>query len=396
MAKRFYYSIEGTDVRGPVTEKVLRQLARDHVLSPVSYVCREGEKVWKTVDPALFPSTVQMELPALSSIAGSPSAPSAAAEGSGKKRVLHPPLRIALFVVCFLVALCIAVAVPLSGSAKRENFEILEAVGTLFFSVLIAYLLSLLFEKGHRLMICGLGMILVAAVFLLGQFEVARWQQARVPASVQVASEVNAEAQKQIQAKGYYEGSPDQSEKNLQMLKAQVQDDSEKSRLTRNMLDVASELLKRVKASEAAEKACDFDPTTIANQDDLATRRDNIAHLRDTQADVIAYLQNIETHYREALAPGHFSPELVEGAIVGARKSGHVVELILLWQEKAQLSDDHAARLDFLEKNWGRWQVKQGQLLFQDDATLTSYNDMTRDLQIDVKEIGQTQKEIFQ
>jgi hypothetical protein len=96
------------------------------------------------------------------------------------------------------------------------------------------------------------------------------------------------------------------------------------------------------------------------------------------------------------LAHDDFSPDFVDGVLAGARKSGHVDMLITLWQSKIKLTDDYVARLDYLGKSYGAWNVKDGKLVFTDSDGIVAYNGYIQALQNDVKAIGDEQKQIVQ
>ena len=63
---------------------------------------------------------------------------------------------------------------------------------------------------------------------------------------------------------------------------------------------------------------------------------------------------------------------------------------------KIKISNDHLARLDFLEKRWGSWNSKDGKLLFSDKDGLDTYNALTRNIQTDFKEGTALQDQMFQ
>jgi hypothetical protein len=82
--------------------------------------------------------------------------------------------------------------------------------------------------------------------------------------------------------------------------------------------------------------------------------------------------------------------------IAEARKGAHVDLLITLWQQKIKLSEDHASRFLFLQKNWGSWQYTSGQVIFANDTQASGYDGIVASIQDDVAKIRDTQKQIFQ
>ncbi|MEJ0000993.1 MAG: hypothetical protein WDO13_18610 [Verrucomicrobiota bacterium] len=51
MEGRFFYSTDGTDVYGPVTEAELSRLCRVNAIGERSFVCRVGETAWEPFKP---------------------------------------------------------------------------------------------------------------------------------------------------------------------------------------------------------------------------------------------------------------------------------------------------------------------------------------------------------
>jgi hypothetical protein len=134
----------------------------------------------------------------------------------------------------------------------------------------------------------------------------------------------------------------------------------------------------------------------VTSADDLAARIGAISMLRAAQNDVVVFLQGYDQHCRDALTADHIAVATQNDVISGARKGAHIDLLIVLWQEKMKLSDDHIARFVFLQKNWGGWQVTNGQVIFTEDSQATGYDLLVDAIQDDVTEIRDTQRQIFQ
>ena len=403
---RFFYSTDGTDAQGPVTEDVLRQLFQDQIIGPASYLCREGETEWQPLNPESFHGPVIMPPPAPPSpppFVPAFASPSPTAPSSLKSSWEDGLLPNILNTIAGIVAIGAAIILTIMGGARANGAETVSYqlgafAGALFVIALIPYLISLPFKGFTRMIIRTVGIVVLSFLTLAGKLiESASALRLEKEANA-MSDQTKADARKQIADKGYYEGNIPQTEANLQKLKEQAdQDNSEASRLMRDAVVVTQALVVKVKASEAAEKACgSFDPATFTSLADIATLRAAITKLRGTQTDVLADLQNYDDHCRTALANGGFSAETVNQFIAGARKGGHIDQVISIWQLKIKLSDDHLARLDFLEKGWGSWNSKDGKLLFSDKDDLDSYNTLTRNLQNDVKGIGDLQKQIYQ
>jgi hypothetical protein len=403
---RFYYSTNGTDVQGPVTEDGLRQLFQDEAIGPSSYICREGENEWQPFNPDSF-------LPSVESPPGPPPfepppfvptpealAPTLAAPR--KKSWLELGyVQVILNTIAGVVAVgAAAIMAGLSDYGAHGDdalsYKMGAVTGVLFVTVLIPILISRWIKGPGRIVVRTILIIGLSLVTLIGKVGES-YSQLKLKETADAMSEkIKADAQKQIAQKGYYDGNGQEVEQDLQTLKNQATDDSLTSRVARDLFALTDELLAKVKVSTTAENACDFEVGNIASLDDIARRRALIVKLHDTQADVITFLQNFDAHAREAMAHDNFSPDVVAGAIAGTRKSGHIDLLIALWQLKMKLSDDYVARLDFLKNSYGTWKAEGGKLLFPDDASLAAFNGFGATLQNDAKQLGDLQKQIYQ
>ena len=223
-------------------------------------------------------------------------------------------------------------------------------------------------------------------------------QPAAEPASQArtITQRQNQEAQQQIATKGYYTGNNDQAEKNIENLKGQLTDNSERSRIGRAILTVTADLLAKVKTSDTVEKSCKFTLDAVKNSDDLAQRSKALKQLHAAQNEVITFLQDYDRHCHEALASDNIAPSTQDEVTASARKGAHVDLLVLLWQNKLKLSDDYVARFDFLRKNWGDWQIKDGDVIFAEEGKTTSYDALVQAVQDDIAKIHDTQRQIFQ
>jgi hypothetical protein len=225
------------------------------------------------------------------------------------------------------------------------------------------------------------------------QEEIATKRDAQAQAMTEQQKEA---AQKEIATKGYYTGNTDQAEQNIEKLKSQLTDDSERSRIGRAILAVTTGLLDKVKASDAVQKTCKFTLDAVKSADDLAARGRSISQLHDTQADVIRFLQNYDQQCRDALNSDNVAAATQDEVIASAHQGAHVDLLVALWQEKMKLSDDYVARFDFLRKNWGGWEFKAGDVIFKEDAKATAYDTLVQAVQDDIAKIHDTQRQIFQ
>jgi uncharacterized membrane protein YeaQ/YmgE (transglycosylase-associated protein family) len=399
---RYFYSTDGSDVHGPVSTEDLRQLVTNKTIGFSSYVCREGETEWKPVDlPALLQHAVETVAPVPE--IPPPFVPTALPVEVAlreKRTWADGPMGIALNTLAVIVGVSAAIAAALLSQPAGGNEA--QAIGYRLGAFTGAMIVILAIPHIIAKFVKGPGRTLVRCILILGLAFVSVVGHLNEPGIKLLAqadaltAKVKADAQKQLAEKGYVESDTATAEKNLAALKAQATGDDIASRVARDLFNVTDDLMARVKASNEAEKACDFTVGTITSLDDIAKRRTLIVTLRGKQSDVVAYLQDFDNHCREALAPGNFSDETVAGALAGARKSGHVDLLITLWQIQMKLSQDYIDRLDYLQKSFGAWSVKDGKLMFPDDTSLAAFNVYGKELQDDVKQLGDTQKQIFQ
>jgi hypothetical protein len=401
---RFFYSTDGTDVHGPVTEAGLRLLFRDRTMGPSSYLCREGENEWQPVNPEFFQTPPPPPQPR------PPPPPSPRREPVERQPSLgeflsRTPVRVALLAISGVVSVGTALLLTHAGPAHAgtatpsytAGYVAGSFTGHILIILAIPYLVSLAFRRSRRILVRTIGIVLMAALILIGRFSEAASTLRLQALASQIDDQTKTEAQAQLKTKGFFSGDTQEAETNLQKIRNQLaNDDSLTARVARDLLNVTETLLEKVRLSNEAEATCRFDPATIASPQDITDRQASLAKLRETQTDTLAYLQDFDAQCRQALAPDHFSDATVDGALAGARKAGHIDLLINLWQIKVKLTDDHAARLAFLGKTWGLWEGQNGKLLFRDDATLASYNTYIHDIRDDVKQIGDVQRQIFQ
>jgi hypothetical protein len=392
---RFFYSTNGADVHGPVTEDALRLLIQTQTLGPGSYICREGESEWKPCNFEGTPRPVAVTEP----YRPPPYVPTPEALERMKLPEEEGPIPETLNRIFWALAIGVSIALTMmvsphadSGAAIPHQLGALTA--HLIFFALLPILIAWPFKRHLRNMVRVVVVVVLSGLVFLGERNSSAM---RIEAAADAMNQETAtEARRQIAAKGYYQGDPEKADDYMQKLKAAATGDSQSARLTRDLIATQDALMVKVRASQAAEKECDVDPTTITSLDDFAHRQAAIKKLHDAQTDVIAFLQDYNDRCREAMAHDNFDAPVVIEAIEGARKGAHIDLLIDLWRINQKLTDDHAARLAFLEKNWGHWNVKGGKMLFQDDASLTTYNGYIETLREDVKRMGEAQKQIFQ
>lgn len=397
MAERYFYSVNGGEGQGPVPLETLRQLYRDGVLTASSYICVEGATTWQPVDPALLQPPAALPPSFVPPVPPSPPLPQVPVKSTGVGL-----LAIILNIFAVIIAICgaaiLAIITPSDSSdpSGAIGYRVGAFWGALIVIGLVPHVISR-FIKGNAKAPVRLILILGFAMTSIGgQF--ARFaSDAKLEGDVKATSaKLKEEARQQLATKGYIESNPEQAQKTLQKLSNQASGDSDLARCTRDLLGVMKDMLAKVKVSTDAENACKFEVGTITGPDDIAQRRAQLGKLHDAQSDVIAYLQGFDTHCRDALAKDNFSSDFVNGAVTGARKSGHIDLLITLWQTNSKLTDDYVTILDYLTKTHDKWSPKNGKIIFSDDASLAGYQDIAKQLKSDAKQVGELQKQLVQ
>jgi hypothetical protein len=184
----------------------------------------------------------------------------------------------------------------------------------------------------------------------------------------------------------------------MQKLKAEAdQGNTQSAHFLSAAMSVSQEIVEKVKVSDEAEKACgNVDPAALTTLDDLDNQRAAINKLRASQVDILDDLLNYDDHLRAALANDNINPSEIKSFISGARKGGHIDQVVAIWRIKIRLSDAYLARLDFLEKRWGSWNAKGDQLLFSNTDDRDKYNAIVQNLKDDLSGIADLQKQIPQ
>jgi hypothetical protein len=383
---RFFYSTNGTDVHGPVTEDALRLLIQTQVLGPESFVCREGESEWKPCNFDLTPRGVTATEPY------SPPAYVPTPEALERMKMPENEGPIPEFLTGIYVVLAVGGSglLSLMNAREADSAQIIlyrtgAFVAHLVIIALLPYLISWAFRLPLRNMIRVVGAATACAVLLLVHLHT---QTLRMQAEALASNPATtAGSGRAIAGNGT-------GQDYMQNLKNSASGDTQEAKVARDLLAFQDALMEKVRASHAAEKLCDVDPTTITGDDDIDKRIANLTKLHDAQSDVIAYLKGYNDNCRQLMEHDNFEPSVVFNAIETSRKATHVDLLISLWKANRRLTDDHSARLGFLEKIWGHWSVKDGKVLFEKDEALNVYNAYGETLHEDVLQIADVQKQI--
>ena len=312
----------------------------------------------------------------------------------------HGPAPAILNWTCWIVLVIGAIALhvvmhtlrPSSSNSAIDYFTGLIGglVGCLLVIGVLPFLISLPFKNVTRYLVRLIGILAITGLTIVRQFYPATptpETSATQDKTTQVAAESNSAANPPVaNAAPQADTAPPASEARAS--------NSLSEKATHDLATVTSQFVAIVNASSEAESECNVDVSTIESTDDIARRRDSLMKLRAQELEAIVYLQNFDAHCREALAFDTFPSDFIDNVLVAERKAGKVDLLIALWQAKMKLTNDHVARLDYLGKTYGAWNVKGGKVVFTDADDLTAYNNLLQSLENDLKEIASDQKKI--
>jgi hypothetical protein len=399
---RFFYSTDGTDVQGPVTREAMLLLIQHKVVGPGTHLCREGESEWVPLDPAEFePAAVPRLQPyepapfvptveALEVLHGAPPTWEESSSLPGILRWVYIGMGIAATLVIYFVGKSL-----LPGD-QQNIFVYLCGFIVAFLLIWGIPALFTAIRKGpvaHGLRLTStLGL---AGFVIWGLFHVDK--NILQPAEASAATTgiaTNQVAPSPPSAVNTNTASADVPVKELQPLEDQAIGNGPTARAARDMITVTNQFTAAVDACTEAEKACETDMATITSPDDFPVRRDQLMKLRAAQVDVVTYLQNFDSHSRQVMVHNNFPPEFIDQLLAGARKTGHVDELITLWKAKIKFTDDRVAQIDYLAKSYGSWNVREGKVVFTDNDSLVAYSGYLQALQNDIQEIRDEQKKI--
>jgi hypothetical protein len=407
--ERFFYSTDGSDAIGPVTKEGLRLLIQNQVIGPASYLCREGETEWHRLDPETFRQPVETSRPKPPRPA--PYTPNAAImsqrreqESRLKELIDDGPMPETLKWGGWIVAMVASIILSeLQISAQTESkpmlaYDLGSFVGHMIVIILLPYFISQAFKRSRRLTVQAIGIAATALLSLIGQMAVSQDNQLLAEAGA-MSDQIKVDERAEIAQKGYIDGSTIQhAEDDMQKLKAEAdQGNTQSAHFLSAAMSVSQEIVEKVKVSDEAEKACgNVDPAALTTLDDLDNQRAAINKLRASQVDILDDLLNYDDHLRAALANDNINPSEIKSFISGARKGGHIDQVVAIWRIKIRLSDAYLARLDFLEKRWGSWNAKGDQLLFSNTDDRDKYNAIVQNLKDDLSGIADLQKQIPQ
>jgi hypothetical protein len=135
----------------------------------------------------------------------------------------------------------------------------------------------------------------------------------------------------------------------------------------------------------------------ITDRATIAQHRQLLGEFSAANEKLTDILHHSEDLVRKELAAAKVSDRMVETTMTGFNRSRAQRQLQLRIRESDRvLGETGLAALDLLEKNWGQWNrdTASGQLLFQNDATLASFNVLMAKIQTAADEQGKAQQEL--
>jgi hypothetical protein len=340
---RYYYWNEGSEVQGPHSMEELRQLHGEGVIGTQTQLCPEGGTMWQPFDLGLV-------LPPVRTIPPPPPPKPERWTGTNwwnrDTTGSHIGRKIFTGVAWLILILCSAFYMrfdPYDGAyhAPSASHPAAAIIAMLFLLWMIPFLLTILLPRWLRfwmrsslVILFSLGLLFVT-VFSIGFHFTA--------------------------------------------MKAIV-DLNERGR---NLILASNEINRRVPS---------LDPTDLKTMDDLTQDETAVLKLRSSYADVLDFFTHYDEKAREALTAVHMDSVKLTFELAAAHKTANIDGLAELWRLKVQLCDDQLARLSFLEKNWGHWNVRDSKVMFEDQATADSYNLLVEALQKDIADLAETKK----
>lgn len=165
----FYYSADGSDVQGPVTENNLHQLFRDKVIGPTSYFCPQGETEWRQLNPENIEIKVLPPQPKVIPVIATVPIPQL--QGQVKSLVVNErtedsTFHMVLGMLCYVITFGGAILSTCIRQSKGIDADSLGGVmgglvGGILIIATIPYLVSLAFSRYPliRLLVRVIGMV---------------------------------------------------------------------------------------------------------------------------------------------------------------------------------------------------------------------------------------------
>ncbi|HUB67633.1 MAG TPA: DUF4339 domain-containing protein [Candidatus Methylacidiphilales bacterium] len=411
---RYYYSKDGTETQGPVGKTVLAQLFFDKIIDSESFICREGESNWQPLDPEMFQSRPRLR-PALPGFAQKQVSsknskpeltPYRPPSWYSDANLLNPQfvrtlntLSCMITVGGALLAVHLRYVVFADIFRSPESVSFLEVSGYFLASALFIYALPYLFSLFFRYPVRPL-VIVITAFFLTPLALGVEYYLFSSEASMHAlfagndsADVSESNAPWKIFPNGYIDLSP--ALRNLRTLRDEAMaSNTDEALIRRDLITVMDDLAAKLTACNTAAAACvPFNLLNIKGLDDMDNRLSRLADLRDSQADLNNFLQNIVANCREAVARDGFSSDTIDEAVASFRKSVRTDQLTAMAGITMKISDDETTCLKILQQNWGRWQINNGMVSFDNPDAVTAYNNSLQAVLNDVQALNNLGKQ---
>lgn len=135
----------------------------------------------------------------------------------------------------------------------------------------------------------------------------------------------------------------------------------------------------------------------ISDRAEFEAHRQLVRDFAAANEQLTANVRNAETLARAELAAEKTSSRLTEETMAGFNQGRGQRQMQLRIREQDRvLGEASLGALDLLEKNWGRWSRDEtsGQLSFEDDATLESFNALISQIEAAADEQTKVQQEL--
>ena len=211
-----------------------------------------------------------------------------------------------------------------------------------------------------------------------------------------MGDQILQDARQAVDGTESFKAAKEEAHADVQKLNAMTTDGSETSHATRAMLAVVKENDAKLQVRDAAFARCNFEPATITGTDDIAQRRVDFLQYRQAEVDLLENAKAFRTHLRQALIKEGIPDDDINQIMPDPKMTRRFDLLVTLCNAVLKAADDQIARFDFLNQTYGTWSGTNGQIIFHDHASFTSYNALIQNLHDDNTVIQETMKQYVQ
>lgn len=315
-----------------------------------------------------------------------------------------------LYFIQWFVLVCAAI----SGSAyiahlrylgdgtlgKTVSLAVAEAIGGAIVLLGIPLLLSFLFKKSKRYLICWSGLCLLFYLSYLGAQEKAKPMANFFSEINEQRADWKKNMTQQLQSKGYYDTDLAKAEKAMDAIKQKTDKlDDKAKRLGWAMLSVNDQMLLLAKIYDAARnqlmEAGGIDATTIHSLKQIENRKTLIVNFKDANEKILFYLHNIDSHIISALANIELTEQQQIEAIKIYKASARHDILVAIRELDREFSNDSSAIMNLLQKEWGKWKIHGKTVLFDDNAATREYSALLKRISANIEKGGELQNQLL-